>query len=263
MQEASLYSWKNAWLRRSVLFIVGLIAVSVLVGFVWLPARHGDFSAQGIWASICRAAGAPAKWGSGSGVVTAPLRTTDVVLTRAMAAPGSSDAVGLGATIALQCTICHGARGVSEANAPNLAGQYPEVIIKQLADYRNGDRSNAVMQAFAIRLPAASVEEVARYYAYLPKPANAATGVTSEAPALARVGDPMRNIAPCASCHGGDAHKLGAPWLEAMPKEYLSAQLHAFASGARRNDSHAQMRNAARLLTAAEIDELATWYARR
>ena len=41
------------------------------------------------------------------------------------------------------------------------------------------------------------------------------------APALVRVGDPLRNIVPCVSCHGGIDHKLGAPWLEGMPKEYL------------------------------------------
>jgi len=73
----------------------------------------------------------------------------------------------------------------------------------------------------------------------------------------------MRNIAPCASCHGGLDHKLGAPWLEAMPKAYLSEQLDAFAKGARHNDSHRQMRNMARQLSAAEVDELATYYARR
>jgi cytochrome c553 len=36
----------------------------------------------------------------------------------------SGDSVGRGATLALQCTVCHGARGVSNADTPNLAGQY-------------------------------------------------------------------------------------------------------------------------------------------
>ena len=66
-----------------------------------------------------------------------------------------------------------------------------------------------------------------------------------------RVGDPLRNIVPCVSCHGGIDHKLGAPWLEGMPKEYLLKQLKAFASGARRNDSFAQMRNMVRPLDGA------------
>ena len=41
------------------------------------------------------------------------------------------------------------------------------------------------------------------------------------------------------------------------------AQLANFQSGARRNDSHAQMRNMVRAMTAAEIDEVAGFYARR
>jgi cytochrome c553 len=72
----------------------------------------------------------------------------------------------------------------------------------------------------------------------------------------------MRNVAPCASCHGGIEQKLGAPWLEGMPKTYLVAQLTAFASGTRANDSHAQMRNMARALTAKEIEDVSEFYAR-
>ena len=78
---------------------------------------------------------------------------------------------------------------------------------------------------------------------------------------LVRVGDPLRNIAPCISCHGGVDQKLGAPWLEGLPKDYVVAQLNAFASGNRHNESEAQMRNMVRSITALEIDEVATFYA--
>ena len=81
--------------------------------------------------------------------------------------------------------------------------------------------------------------------------------------ALIRVGDPMRNIAPCISCHGGVDQKLGAPWLEGMPKGYLVAQIEAFKSGARANDPQAQMRNMVRGITMKEIDDVATFYARK
>ena len=70
----------------------------------------------------------------------------------------------------------------------------------------------------------------------------------------------MRNVAPCAACHGGTDRKLGAPRLNGMPTEYLGAQLTAFATGTRTNDSHAQMRNMARLLTAAEIAAVSSFY---
>ena len=262
MREPGLYAWRNPWWRWSVLFVCGTAVVSVLVGFIWLPSVQGDFSAQGLWASICRAAGVPDQWGDPPATAPRGVRSTDVVLSQDMARPGSSEAVGRGATLALQCTICHGARGVSETDAPNLAGQYPDVVIKQLADYRSGDRTSSIMQALAKALSDRDVRDLAAYYAYLPRPTLASGDHRIEAPALVRVGDPMRNIAPCASCHGGVDHKLGAPWLEGMPKGYLSAQLIAFESGLRKNDSHGQMRNMVRRLTARELDEVADFYAR-
>ena len=83
------------------------------------------------------------------------------------------------------------------------------------------------------------------------------------APALVRVGDPLRNIVPCVACHGGIDHKIGAPWLEGMPKQYLLSQMKAFASGERRNDSYGQMRNMVRSLTAQELESVAEFYAGR
>jgi cytochrome c553 len=78
-----------------------------------------------------------------------------------------------------------------------------------------------------------------------------------------KTGDPMRNIAPCAACHGGIERKLGTPWLEGMPREYLAQQLTAFASGERHNDSHKQMRNVARGMTPGEISDVSEFYARQ
>lgn len=46
-----------------------------------------------------------------------------------------------GAFIALNCTACHGADGVSAPGIiPTLAGMDPAVIYKQLDDYRSGKR---------------------------------------------------------------------------------------------------------------------------
>ena len=74
-----MYSWSNPWFRWSVVSLVVLTVLSMLVGFVWLPSVHGDFTAKGLWASICRAAGVP----------------VDVVRRRAGARPGraSTDVV--------------------------------------------------------------------------------------------------------------------------------------------------------------------------
>jgi cytochrome c553 len=262
MEEHGMYSWGNPWFRWSVVSLVALTVVSVLVGFVWLPSVHGDFSAQGIWASICRAAGVPADWSGNTSVKEAPV-PTNVVLERSMTKVGTSDAIGRGATLALNCTMCHGAQGMSASNAPNLAGQYPEVVIKQLHDYKSGKRMSTVMQALAANLSNKDITDLAAYYAYLPKARTAPTTYDESLPALIRVGAPLRNIAPCVSCHGGIDQKLGAPWIEGMPKDYLVQQLVAFRSGARRNDSEAQMRNVVRAMTDQEVDEVSTFYARK
>ncbi len=263
MDEAPLHSWRNAWLRTGVIALAGLIVATLVVGFVWLPSMSNDFSARGVWASICRAAGVPAKWGGGEAIDVATPRPTDVVLERAMAAPGAEPAVGRGATLALNCTMCHGAQGVSVSEAPNLAGQYPEVVIKQLRDFRSDKRSSPIMQGLAKGLSDVDIADLAAYYADLPKSRNAPTTYADALPALVRVGAPMRNVAPCVACHGSVDQKLGAPWLEGMPKSYLVAQLTNFQSGARRNDSHAQMRNMVRSMTSEEISAVATFYARR
>jgi cytochrome c553 len=255
-------SWRNPWVRRSVVWLVVLTVLSILVGFVWLPSVHGDFRADGLWASICRAAGVPASW-SGSADVKAGSPATDVVLERSMARAGASDAVGRGATLALNCTMCHGAKGMSESDAPNLAGQYPEVVIKQLRDYQSGRRRSSIMEGLAKGMSPRDFDDLGAYYASLPKARTAATTYGEALPALVRVGDPLRNIAPCIACHGGVDQKLGAPWIEGMPKDYLVAQLAAFKSGERRNDSEAQMRNMVRAMTAKEIDEVAAFYARK
>ena len=83
----------------------------------------------------------------------------------------------------------------------------------------------------------------------------------AQAPAVVRVGAPRRNIALCASCHGGIDQKPGSPWLEGLPQAYLQTQLQAFASGNRRNDPLAQMRNIVRQMRPDEITAVARYYA--
>lgn len=150
---------------------------------------------------------------------------------------------------------------MSVSDSPNLAGQYPEVIVKQLHDYRAGKRLSSIMQALSANLSDGDIDDLAAYYAYLPKARTAPTTYDETLPALVRVGAPLRNIAPCIACHGQVDQKFGAPWLEGMPRTYLAAQLSAFASGERHNDAEGQMRAMARSMTPGEIAEVAGFYA--
>lgn len=255
-------SGPNLWLLWSVGAVVAMSVAAMAIGFVLLPQVKPDFVQGGLWETICRAAGVPSSW-SGATPAREDRQASQVVWAPEMTRQAAPVDIGRGATLAMQCTMCHGARGLSEANAPNLAGQYPEVIYKQLRDYKAGHRTDALMQALARGLTEGDIRELAAYYAYLPKPVAVSRADDVSVPALIRVGDPMRNIAPCASCHGGYDRKLGSPWLEGMPQAYLATQLRNFASSARRNDMHGVMRNMVRQMTTREIDEVARFYASR
>ncbi|TGS72906.1 cytochrome c4, partial [Mesorhizobium sp. M8A.F.Ca.ET.181.01.1.1] len=101
----------------------------------------------------------------------------------------------------------HGVVGNVQITAPALAGQYADVVYKELRDYQQGVRQNAIMQPIVAARSDQDLHDLAAYYASLPRsPAAevAPTGSTPDATAvrLAMQGDPQRNIAPCAACHG-------------------------------------------------------------
>jgi cytochrome c553 len=240
---------------------VSMIAVAALgiaaftMGFYILPSQDPSGT---VWQRICRAAGFVRTFQSDSRQV-APHAFTSVVVPHAVFGIGSSEQIGRGATLALRCTVCHGAQGLSGADAPNLAGQYSEVIYKQLVDYQRGARVDPVMSAMAASLTEEDIADLAHYYAYLPRRKDHLA--LADAPSLVRVGDPMRNIPPCASCHGDNDGKTGAPALDGEPKTYLSTQFRAFASGSRKNDANAAMRAVARQVTAEEMNTVTNYYA--
>jgi len=241
--------------RRALAALAALAVAAVLVAFFWLPQVKPDFVQGGLWDAICRAAGVPRSWSAATPREDAQASRVAAVFTPALAAGGD---VGHGGTLALRCTMCHGARGVSSSDVPNLAGQYAEVTYKQLTDYKNGQRRHTLMQGMAAGLSEQDIRDLAAFYAQLPRPSPA--GPPAEVPRLVSVGDPMRNIAPCGSCHGGIDKKPGSPWLEGMSQAYLVTQLAQFAGGARRNDNLQAMRNIARQMTPAEIDAVARYY---
>lgn len=255
-----LFSIRDAWVRTSIAITAGIALVAALVGFFVLPPIQQGTNIAGLWDSFCSAAGLISTPATQTAVQTG-YRTTGVEVTPQMLTSPSSEAIGRGATFALRCTMCHGARGLSEANSPNLAGQYPAVIYKQLLDFKSGARTSVVMEPLVATLSDQDMRELAAYYAYLPPLPPYHPPGAGPSPLIVLVGAPMRNIPPCGSCHGGLSNKTGSAWLEGQPEAYLRAQLVAFASGTRHNDISGQMRNVARNMTRAEIDAAARYYA--
>jgi cytochrome c553 len=259
MSEQKLYSFRNRWFTASIGVTFVLAVVSALAGLIWLPLAQPDLKLSGIWDAICSAAGVP----RGPAQVPAPqsdFKISNVVMTSAMLTGKDAVSIGRGATLAQRCAICHGPQGVSDANSPNLAGQFAAVTYKELVDFKTGARVNVVMSPFAATMSNQDMLDVAAYYAYLPRVPSGNLDPTMAAPPIVVTGAPMRNIAPCGSCHGETDTKAGSPWLGGQSAVYIKAQLQAFASGVRRNDISQQMRNIARQMTAEEIDQVARYY---
>lgn len=242
------------------LLVLALVVGGGLVSYVWMP-RYQLNASSSWFTSFCSALGVPYSHPSLPGTGPAALPTaphSDVILTHHLLAPPSPTDIGDGATLALRCTPCHGPTGISYASSPNLAGQYAITIYKQLRDYRAAVRANAIMNPMAQSLSDEDMRRIAAYYASLPKPA--ASRLTSVPPPIVRWGAPMRDVAPCGSCHGTIEHTLAAPWLNGEPYAYLIEQLKAFHDGTRVNDINQQMRAVARGMTASEMVAAAAYY---
>ena len=266
MNQERVFSLRNPWFTVSVGGTLAIAVIAILIGFVWLPSANSAFAGRGLWATICGAAGAPSSWYGGANVA-GPAPSDVVVLPPLRRVRADADSIGRGATIATQnCSMCHGVLGTVQVTAPALAGQYADVVYKELRDYQEGVRQNSIMQPIVAARSDQDLHDLAAYYASLPRGPAAEvspTGSTPDANAvrLAMQGDPQRNIAPCAACHGQLDRKGSAPWLGGQSSIYLAAQMRAFASGVRRNDINEQMRNVTRQMTSAEIDSLAKYYA--
>lgn len=251
---------RDRWLVTSVATTAVVAIVAIVVGFIWLPAQEPNAPVSGLWGRICSAAGFFRQPSSSEAVVAANYPTTRVEVTPQLLGAASAGSIGHGATLALGCTMCHGAQGVSDANTPNLAGQYPIAIYKQLDDFKTGARTSAIMGPLVNNLDDQDMRDLAAYYAYLPQPTNQ-TPAGGGTPRIVADGAPLRGIAPCGACHGVIGTKAGASWLGDQPAAYLHTQLTAFAQGSRRNDIDAQMRNVARAMTPTEINAATAFFA--
>jgi cytochrome c553 len=176
-----------------------------------------------------------------------------------------------GEFIAINCTACHGEKGMTtQAWIPNLAGLDRLVLYKQLADFRSGTRLSGPMSAIAQALTPQQSADVAAYFASLPGLPESGGGRLPEsgrsyhahdsAKRLIFAGDPTRGIAGCATCHGPAGYRIGAPALSRQNQAYIEQQLQNFAQGVRANDMHMPMRTIGGLLKPEEIHAVAVAY---
>jgi cytochrome c553 len=170
------------------------------------------------------------------------------------------------------CAACHGADGNSVAPAnPKLAGQFPEYLMKQLANFKSGkndkaaERPSAVMAGFAAALSPEQMRDVSAYYAGQKLvPDKAKNKDTIElGRKIYRAGVAEKSVPACAGCHGpaGAGIPIQYPAIAGQYAEYVETQLKAFRSGERANDPNKMMRTAAARLSDLEIKAVADYIA--
>jgi len=162
------------------------------------------------------------------------------------------------------CMACHtidGTRG-SPAN-PIIQGQHPEYLVKQLAEFKAGQRNNPIMKGIASTLSADDMKNVAAFYAT--KQAKPGFAKNKETVALGekiwRGGIADREVPACAGCHSPDGAGIPVqyPRLAGQQADYAEAQLAAFRSGARA--SSAPMTGIASKMNDREIKAVADYIA--
>ncbi|MCB1857260.1 MAG: c-type cytochrome [Gammaproteobacteria bacterium] len=136
------------------------------------------------------------------------------------------------------CIVCHSPEGWGSHNGyyPQIAGQLPGVLIKQLADIRARNRDNPTMLPFSLLQALGGVQgmaDVSAYISALPMSRDSDVGPGFD---LALGEELYRK--ECAECHGdrgeGD-DKEHIPMLQGQHYSYLKRQFNWIRIGKRRN----------------------------
>ena len=162
------------------------------------------------------------------------------------------------------CAGCHGPDGNSvNPEWPKLAGQGVPYLVKQLHNFKDGERKNATMAPMAMGLSDQDMENLAAYFSDQTMSQGAADKSLVElGEKIYRGGNAASGVAACIGCHGPTGAGNPAakfPRLAGQHAKYVENQLHAFKSGERNNDAGKMMRNIAGKMTDKEIQAVASY----
>lgn len=162
-----------------------------------------------------------------------------------------------------RCAKCHGddGLGISEAYA-SLAGQPAEYLLKQLFNFKTGQRRNAKMRTVADKLSAREAFIVAEYFSRLPPGFTPSTDEVAKAAGrkLYFEGNTETGVQNCVSCHGVYATGGGPiARLAGQNPVYLETQIGKLTERSRNNDRSMHFINAP--LSKSQIRSLAVYLA--
>ena len=140
------------------------------------------------------------------------------------------------------CAGCHGAEGNSPtAIGPKLAGQNAKYLARQMQDFKNGTRSAPAMSGQLNNMSDQDIENIAAYFAgQTTTVGKASPDLVALGEQLYRSGNAETNVPACMACHsptGKGNAPAGFPALSGQHASYIEAQLKAFRTGERKNDS--------------------------
>jgi len=127
------------------------------------------------------------------------------------------------------CASCHGDKGtpMDPKTVPVIWGQQQSYLMKQLRDFRSGERNSGIMSPIARNLAEEDLRRLAAYFADKAWPQHAS----------AKPSAPPKGVAQCRLCHQpGFEGGMPAPRLAGLSYEYLAASMRAFATGERTNN---------------------------
>jgi cytochrome c553 len=162
------------------------------------------------------------------------------------------------------CAGCHMADGNSvNPDWPSLAGQHADYIAKQLADFKAGDRTDAMMAPMVAALSETDMADIAAYFeSQTAKGGEADPELVEAGKAIYVAGNASTGVAACAACHGptGSGNPAAKfPSLQGQHAKYTAKQLRDFRSGVRGNDAGKMMQDIAASMTDAEIEAVASY----
>ncbi|OOY60456.1 c-type cytochrome [Solemya velum gill symbiont] len=162
------------------------------------------------------------------------------------------------------CATCHyeNALGKADGSFPSIAGQHKSVVIKQMADFRAGNRDNPTMFPFSDAATIGGAQALADVAAYIASmPSNTEPGQGS--------GEDLDTGAVlfkehCVLCHAEDgtgSADFAFPRLQSQHYEYLKRQMLWIRDGHRRNPNP-EMKRRLSLIDDAQIEAVADYISR-
>ncbi len=170
------------------------------------------------------------------------------------------------------CAACHGesGRSNSEVYYPSIAGKPAGYLYAQLEHYRAGRRRHTIMEGLLAYLSKPYLEEIAAYYAaqapqWTPSRDPRTDDQLARGKALVEQGDARLGVPSCRACHGDRLTGVAPyiPGLVGLRAEYLSAQLAAWRTGARRAAEPDCMAQIAARLDPEDLGAVTAWIASR